>query len=411
MLGVNKKNRIDLLTILVFLIVARLSCPGLSNIPFMSVGFIFIYGVLFCGLYLFSAKRLTQSELKILMVVLCYTVFVLVKIILSGGGIFSTDAFNAYIIFFMVVIYFWLKEQTDSLRANLLKLIFAGCIFNYAYSIIVLYFDPSASRISAASEVSPYDILSAIGGFDAVYGGIFVVLILLYMRNNIEKGGNRILINLVLILALIFIFMASYATAIIMLLLSVFIFISNKNKALSFIGIFAIVAMVFFHQAVGAFIMEMSKRITYSETISNKINEFGYMVKTLEAAGTYAGDEGRLKNMLDSLNTFLKYPIFGGLGEEGAIIGEHSEFCDVLGKYGLIAFSVITMFFVFLHKEIRKNITIKENVKCLNIVYFIFIILTVLNPALYTLIQLPIILMIFLSESYVRETANRTPKK
>jgi hypothetical protein len=79
MLGENKKNKIDLLTILAFLIVARLSCPVLSNIPFMSVGFVFIYGVLFCSLYLLLGKRLNQSEVTILIIVLCYTIFVCEK--------------------------------------------------------------------------------------------------------------------------------------------------------------------------------------------------------------------------------------------------------------------------------------------------------------------------------------------
>ena len=411
MLGVVEKKGINVLTLLGFIIVARLSCPALSNIPGMSMGFVFVYGMVFCVLYLLSEKRLNQSEVMLLIVNLSYTFFVLLKIILSGDSIFGTDGFNAYVIFFLMIIYFWIKRQSNSVRANLLKLILVGCLFNYAYSIVVLYFDPSASRVAAASsalQTSPYDVLNAVGGFDAVYGGIFVVTLLLFIRHNLEKGKKKIWVSLISVLAIIFIFMASYATAIILLILMFFMFISKKNRFASFLFVFSIVIMLIFHEAVGEFLMRVSSSINYSETISTKIKELGYMIKTFKAAGTYAGDEGRIKNMIDSLTTFFKYPLFGGRGEIGAVIGGHSEFCDILGKYGLIGFSLLIMFFVFLYEEIRQNITMKENIKCLNIIYFIFIILTILNPALYTLIQLPIILMISLSESYINEGAHRT---
>ena len=404
MIGVNK-NKIGLSTILAFLVVARLACPALSNIPFMSMAFVFVYGVLFCITYFVETKIISHDDLLLLVPLLLYTIFVVARSILAGNGLFSSNAFNAYTLFFLTTIYLWLKKQPTARRANMLKLILFACLFNYVYSIIVLCFDPQASRIAAATSVlepSPYDILHAVGSFDTVYGGIFIVVLLLYMRKAIVVGKKRTLVNLILLLAIVFIVMAAYATAIIMLALALFMVISNRNKILSGIGITTVFLIFIFHETFGSLIMELAEQIPYSETISMKVKEFGYMIKTFETAGTYSGQDGRFQKMLDSLNTFFDRPLFGGYGVQGAKIGGHSEFFDILGEYGLVGFSLIVAFFVFLYIDISRNIKEKRTQKSLRIVFFLFFILSVLNPALYALLMIPIILMIPLSESYVQ---------
>ena len=97
---------------------------------------------------------------------------------------FAREAFNAYIIVFLTMIYLWVKQKPLATKVLLFRFILAALIFNYVYSIVVLFFDPGASRAAAALgvlEPSPYDVLHAVGSFDAVYGGLSVILILLSM--------------------------------------------------------------------------------------------------------------------------------------------------------------------------------------------------------------------------------------
>lgn len=399
------KTRLPLLTFLAYLIVARLSCPALSNVPFMSMGFVFVYGLAFAILFLFTTPGISTSDTYLLTCLTLYIFYVLLQIFISGGTVFDTLIYKMYIIAFMSLIYIWSKQQTLTTRKNLMLIILGTSIFNYIYSIIVLFFDPNASRIAAATsvlEASPYDVLHAVGSFDAVNGAIFVIIILLYIRNKISISKVKFVVTLVIVLAVVFIIMASYVTAIILLILALCLYISRKNKALSYISTFLVIALMIFHEQLGDFLMNASFNISYSETVGEKFYEFGYMIRNLEATGTYGGTDGRVAKMTTSINTFFNYPIFGGLTHPDAKTGGHSELFDILGNFGFVGFGLIAFYMRALYSSLRRSVVLKDSKMCIRIVFIIFIIAAVLNPTFYTLQMLPIILMIYLSESFLK---------
>jgi hypothetical protein len=397
--------KFDILLGLAILILARICCPALSNLPFFTIAFVFVYGAAFILLYFVSIRKLEKEDTLLFLTSVIYTVYIFFRNFFSGYGLFARDSFNAYIIVFLTMIYIWAKGQSESVKVLLLKLIFAGLIFNYVYSIIVLYFDPNASRVAAAVsalEKSPYDVLNAVGSFDAVYGGISVVMILLYMRRTFkEQSVKNKLTLVVLLLALVFIVMASYATAIVLLAFALALFLGSKNKALSAIIILFVVGVLIFHEQFGQWIMDSSGRITYSETVSEKMYEFGYMFKTFETTGTYEGEDGRLARMLWSWDTFKEYPFFGGVGVVGAKVGGHSEILDMLGKFGVIGFTFASGYFIALYNNIKSSLKDAKMVTCLKVVMFTFVIAAVLNPSLYSLQMVPVILMIPFAPYYV----------
>lgn len=408
---IGNPPKFDILTGLAILVLARLSCPALSNIPIFSMAFTFVYGAAFILVYFITTKRMSKEDFGLLVTAAMYTVYVFFRNFSSGNGLFIKDSFNAYIIVFLTMIYIWAKEQSQSRRIMLLKLIFIAFIFNYVYSIIVLYYDPNASRIAAAIgtlEKSPYDVLNAVGSFDLVYGGISVVVILLCMRRIFkeEKISNKITF-IVLVLALVFIVMAAYATAIVLLAFALALFLSSKNKALSLLLIVFLIGIVVFHEQFGQWIMDSSERITYSETVSEKMYEFGYMFKTFETTGTYGGEDGRLARMLWSWDTFKEYPFFGGMGVVGAKVGGHSEILDMLGRFGFFGLMLFSVYFFNLYKNIKERLQNEEMKKCLNIVVLVFIIAAILNPSLYSLQMVPIIIMISLSSTYIEMCENK----
>ncbi|MBQ7115224.1 MAG: hypothetical protein IJN94_02275 [Clostridia bacterium] len=398
------KTRLSFLTFLAYLIVARLSCPALSNIPFMNMGFVFIYGLAFAILFLFTTSGISTSDTYMIICLTLYIVYVLLQIFISGGSVFDTQIYKIYVIAFMSLIYIWSKQQTLTTRKNLMLIILGTSIFNYIYSIIVLFFDPNASRIAAATsvlEASPYDILHAVGSFDAVNGAIFVIIILLYIRNKLSTPKVKFVITLVIALAAVFIIMASYVTAIILLILALCLYIGRKNKALSYISTLLIITLIIFHEQLGDFLMKISFNISYSETVGSKFYEFGYMIRNLEATGTYGGTDGRMAKMLTSINAFTNYPILGGLTHPDVKIGGHSEVFDILGNFGIVGFSLIAFYLRALYISLRRSVVLKDSKKCTQVIFIVFVIGAVLNPTFYTLQMLPIILMIYLSESFL----------
>lgn len=401
----EKKVKFDILLILAMLIVARISCPALSNIPLFNMAFTFIYGTAFVALYILSVKRIKKQDLYLIVAALLYTLYVFIRVYMAGNSIFARDSFNAYIIVFLTMIYIWVKEKPLATKVLLFKLIFAALIFDYVYSIWVLWQDPGASRTSAAIgvlEKSPADVLNAVGSFDAVYGGLSVIVILLCMRQIFkEKRVKNKTSLLVLILALVFVIMASYGTALVLLVLSLALFSGQKNRAASVVLLLSLVLILVFHESFGQLIMDLSNSITYSETASEKMYEFGYMLKTFEAAGTYAGESGRAARMMWAWETFKNYPIFGGMGMPNAKVGGHCELLDFPGNFGLVGFALLATYFVYLYRNIRVGLSSRKMSSCWKIIMFVFIISAALNPSLYSLQMMPMILMISLAPSYI----------
>ena len=403
----KKSQSLDLLTVLAFLVVARISCPALSNLPLFSMAFTFVYGVGFLGLFLLTYPRVTKGELGLLLTIALYTVYVVIRSMLSGKGLFATDAFNAYVIVFLTVIYIWSKRQSERKRRQLFGLILLALCFNYIYSIWVLTKDPDASRTAAATSVlekSPYDVLNAVGSFDTVYGGVSVVAILLVMRRCMDKRDTRKwLLLAVLVLDIVFIYMAAYATALVMLLFTVALILGSRNKVLNGTLVAGFIVILVFHEPVGQWVVEQAAHFSGSETIQEKMLDFGEMLKTFEAAGTYGGEDGRAARMQWSINAFLENPLFGGYGKRGIRVGGHSELLDMLGKYGILGFGLMAAYFLSLYQEIRNGLDDPEMKKCCTIVLFVWIVTAVLNPALYSLQMMPIILMLPLSAAHLNK--------
>ncbi len=413
----DKTLKLDVLLILALFVVARISCQALSNLPFFNMTFTFIYGAAFVFLFFFTVRRLKKQDFYLMVAVFLYAGYVFVRSYWAGSSIFARDSFNAYVIVFLTMIYVWIKEKPLATRALMFKLIFAALIFDYVYSIWVLWQDPNASRISAATSVlekSSADIWYAVGGFDTVYGGLSVVVILLCMRRIFkEKHINNLSSILVLFLALVFIIMASYATAILLLILTLALLWGEKNKAASAMVVICILLIFIFHEPIGDWIMDKAQLITYSETASEKAYDFGYMLKTFEVAGTYAGESGRASKMISSLETFERYPIFGGIGMPDCTVYGHSELVDFPGNFGLVGFGFLIAYFVCLYKNVKACLQSKVMKSGWKIIMLVFVISAALNPTLYSMQMMPLILMVPLAPSYIEmcETKKKLGEK
>lgn len=375
---------VNLLSILAGLIVARFSCIALSNIPIFNMTFTFSYGCAFVILFLTQYPKITRREFCGMAGLFAYVIFVVVRTI--GYGLFNTQAFNAYVLCFMYFIYLYLKRRPakESLRLGMIAI--TGYLLTLLYSIRVLMIDPDLSRKAAANivtENSP-DALNAVGGFDTVYGTLLLVVFFFYIRKAKFSTWNRGVINLALAVACIFLVMASYGTAIILLILIFAIILYKKNKFWSAVVLLLLVLGVAYRVEIGHALASFALQFDAMDSLEGKINDISQMLITGEAAGTLAGDEGRFARMGWSIATFFRYPILGGIGKPDAMIGNHSEVLDLLARFGLVGATALLTFMVSFMKDLFQFNTQKVGKQCLQLMLVIYLLVAILDPALYT---------------------------
>ncbi len=391
------------LALLAGLIVARLSCVALTNIPLLTIGFIMAYAVALIILLFFFMRNITETELCALCALIIYTLEVIISCLLSNKGLFDTQAFNAYILVVLFFIYLYLKRLPKEKQKIFFLITLIGFVFTFIYSIFKLVEDPMLSRLAATGryDEGSADTLRAIGGFDTAYGGLLVFIVLAYLMTILTKRG-KILTTLALASCVVFIIMATYATAIVLLVAALALIIYKKSNV-SAILIVTLMAICFiFRESIGENIMQYSKTINYSDIFQEKMYQIGYIIRYGESVGTLAGKEGRWARIGWSIEAFFQYPIFGSFTNPNVKIGSHSEVADLLGRFGIIGFSSLVTFFTFLFKDIAKGLSTNLGKKLLFVVTVVYLTIAVLDPALYTQQVLPIFLLVPFIEVWIK---------
>ena len=398
----RNKTGVDIMYILACFIVARFSCIALSNIPIFSMTFMFLYGCAFIMLFVLRYQTMSRREVVGLVSILFYSVYVLTMTL--SEGFFNTQAFNAYILFFLYFIYLYIKRSERRKAVSLGIVMLFGYLFTYLYSIVVLFQDPSLSRKAAASIVTDNsaDVINGVGGFDTVYGTLLVIAILIYlMRTRIPKT-MRVLCIIVLISGIAFLIMASYGTALVLLFILCVFALGVKNKAWAVIIVMASVLFWFYRADIGFSIIRFVEPWELLQTLRDKIQDIGKILITGEAQGTLSGAGGRLARMGWSFNTFLRYPFFGGVGRLDAKIGYHSEIVDMLARFGIVGTGIFVSFLVTFFKDCRNRISSNEGKSCFVILVVLYLAIAVLNPALYTQQVLPFFVLFPLFDMFSR---------
>lgn len=398
----TKRFSISITFLLAVLMVARFSCIALSNFPLMSMKFVFVYGIMFLGVFSLENNRISKHEFICFSFLMMYVFVVFMKTVFNTGNLFNTEAFNAYVLLFLFFIYMYIKRISIKNKKRIFIVAIIGFTFTYLYSIKWLSVDPNLSRKAAANIKAKQgvDTLNAIGGFDTVYGSILVIIILLFLYKLLSSKWKKIVCCFLIISSIIFVLMASYGTAIVLLVIALSLWTMQTNRVFGGIMLGILILVAVNHVEMGAMISRWSQKIDYSDMLSQKMNEIGFILQTGEAAGTLAGNEGRLARMGWSVETFLKYPIFGAYGKSNALIGYHSELVDSLAKFGVLGFIPLIMFFLCFFKDIYSGLKTAEGKRCCVLVGIMYIAIALLNPALYTQQVLPIFILLPICESF-----------
>ncbi len=389
---------------LLYIIIARLSCAALANIPIFSMRFLFGYGVLFVLSFFIVYKGMTQQEFKGLLCLLAYIIYVLITTI--GAGLFNTTAFNAYILCFLYFIFLYLRraDQKTGYTAGIVAIV--GYVFTILYSIPLLLRDPDLARKMAASAVQAGStgFLNFVGGFDTVYGSVLLIVMMLYLLGEDIPGKSQLLLRIGIVSGFIFLVLASYGTALVLMVLAITMILYKKNKIWALFVTVVLVFAIIFRESIGYFLYSVADHIQGFDTLRMKIDDIATMLVYGESAGTLAGDDGRISRMMWSLNTFFRNPIFGGYGQ--GRIGGHSELLDGLGQFGLVGMAPFLAFWVIFLKINYRNAITRNSRRCFMIVVILYLLIAILDPALFAQQILPFF-VVFPMFSMVRDHSEK----
>jgi hypothetical protein len=293
-------------------------------------------------------------------------------IITSIQYIFSDNMYSFltyvryYIIIFstMFISDFLLKVNST----KMLKVLFYGLILGIDFIsfnlLIKLNEDPMLARRLAAAEVS--DELAALGvggGYEIVYAIALLIpfLIFLLKKNVFSRKISKVFIISSLILLFITVIKANYGMAFLFTAMgsASMLFFTKRTKKYFYTKLFAIIfilsIILIFRESLIIRLFDLILLfIDESSVLYLRINDF----KDLLLYAKYSDNtEARFYFYKVSITTFMNNPLLGNLIyvlenniNPKAFFGNHSEWFDMLAKYGILG--IIPMF-MFLYNQVK----------------------------------------------------------
>jgi hypothetical protein len=307
----------------------------------------------------------------------------LLDIYLSRIGNMFIFIYDRLLYFAPLVIMYYLIYNNKRL---LIKVLIIVMVSAYVITAFTTYMGlakyPDASRILATIADSKNENAVAwgrlnIGGFQTIYSIVilFPMIICLYKEKKIP-----LLIFIGITIIFIFcILQAQYATALILFFSSLILLFAKKdfkgNKVWYLIGFAVLLNFIFKSQ-----IANLMTYIAYNIQSSTLADRFIFIANSLNGVENKSDVGNRINLYMQSINSFLNYPITGTFLFDRYSIGGHSFILDTLGNFGLIGGFALFIFF--------KQIYVKFYLPFRDTQYFgymlwsflLYILLSALNP-------------------------------
>ena len=327
------------------------------NSFFSAATICFVCGMTWLVIAFFRTFRMSQRiPLKIVFLVLYYFMTALIPYLYGN----STVA-HRYMSLMMIpvgpVIYSFYKanNRMNDLR-NILIISGAFAFITFIRTFIALLSNPYIVRsIKSSGEYSAELARSGVGSYSFIYAIVCLSVLILYL--SMKKNSKRYLLFALYVAMMCFIIKSNYMTAFLVSLIAsvVVIFgnlLSKKSKTLETLltlgGILLLLGLVVNIDTIVEKILPfMPNRI--ASVFSNLGNDSIMQSIWLE----FVGD--RLPTLSRSIDTFLKHPFIGALGDTGLIasndlflgVGQHSYILDTFAIFGSFI-GILTLFVIFI---------------------------------------------------------------
>lgn len=373
--------------ILCILFCMWISWPYATYKTGMYTGVIISFLWLMTSSYINIFKKISLDIFFVIILFLNFLPYLLVNNFKYGS--FKIISFLGLLFLFFIGMFFldyYMYEKKDFIFLR--KMLYLNIIF-YAIGSIQTYLGliihPLASRYLAVENLdlalkNIYGSLG-IGGFNFVYSSVYILIIIYYLVIFDNKNLSKITIvffSLIFIIILLTLFKASYFIPIAILTTGI-IFISLKKSKLNFILILLLIYSFYLFNDL------LLNELEYTP-LSKKYFD---IVLTLQNSASESQTLYRINLYLNSLKTFLRFPIFGlngtvdELNNSYEYIGGHSGWFDFMAYFGLFASIPV---FLSIYYNYKKTINIyyyNYNNILINAVYLCLIINGILNPILY----------------------------
>ena len=335
-----------------------------------------IYGIILLGWI--GTVLLTDFELCIEKLVKPYIlVLFLWPLTRSILALFGKASFSIYLftVPFVYILFWYYYHKEQQIKRFFLESSILYFILINAVSIGRLLINSNIARLLANGDKAKTEYLAS--PFTANYQHIYTLTLLIVAVLGILKFCtgtkkrqtlNEIIIDrrlkiellLFLISGIVVVFMAQYSYAIIFIIVFggiIWFYKPIQKKEWVFIIVSCIlIGCILFS------VLYIFATIVDNKYLLERLNECLNLVFT----GNLSKDKDvykRLHLYLVSINTFLKYPIFGIGGKvylPSTIVGGHSEFLDCLAYYGIVGFlsfvSVLIINFRYVFKQIPNRV-------------------------------------------------------
>ena len=254
-------------------------------------------------------------------------------------------------------------------------------LFIFVKTTIALETDPLIARIlaqdkaSTSNEINQYR-LQNIGGFEFSYMMGIITLCLAYSALKIKIGWLKIFFIVLIILCFNYIISTMYTTLLLLTFIGILIliFFNVKDKVLKLILVAIGLFLLFF---LGDIFLFFSNLFPKDSLLSSKFESIYKSI--VEGDVGQLGDRPQL--ILDSLNKWIKNPIFGNYD---ATSNSHSMIVGLLEQTGIVGLFVVGYLFIVLSRAIYQELKRRNIPTDLYIVSIIFLLfLAFFNPIGY----------------------------
>ena len=247
--------------------------------------------------------------------------------------------------------------------------------------IISLYYNLFIDSTAIRFRPEQYTFICTFGQYYECVIVISIIVCTLFSQKNVNYIKSLLVIG---ILGLVFL-VGNLVTGLVLAIggIGMALILSKVKKlkyGLTFIGLLGVIAL-----SLRSYIIEILLQISEWQFF-NKITADKIIAMANLLSGRDQVDTLSTRSMLTqySINSFKQNPWFG-IGYEGYHIGTvgcHQEWSDMLAVFGIVGVVLIGIVFLFLIKQIYRNIHTQLDFICFSISLILIFILGFLNPAL-----------------------------
>lgn len=393
-------------TLLALLVIWRCNyCTSALFPAFSAPIFISVY-VVWLALAIRSNRKLGTNILFDGLQLICFLMINLTLNFVFLGSI-GQETINYIIVFICFGLYERYKTRDlSAFKKGIVVFILVDLCIKVIYTIGLLAENPAIvkqSSVAGASAERTVSILAA--DYSTVYTCVLIATFLLYVFVKSQNSFMRWFYLAVFVLLTYFVFNCSFFFALLLLFYGVLaVFFIKRPIWFIITPIIFFALVVIFKNPISTFCAYMSRQDYWSDIIRGKWYDM-YLLLRFGSDAAYMSDM-RLDLIIQSWETFLKYPLFGvySLNIRGSEVGYHSGWLDGFASYGILRYSLFLAFLAKARKELLQDNKMRN---AFHVACSIYLILGFINPVVFPQIWVVFFVLI----PFITDTMKaKTPK-